>query len=104
MIQSVQDVIDMDILRSYSLDPEVDSNSLKMIMYCYAVYNKQVMYCQGMNYIAGTLYKVLKDEELTFKCLVGMIERFQMDELYSEDLPMLKLYYYTLNRLIAQFA
>ena len=47
------------------LDPTVLINILKS----YAFFNPEVEYCQGMNFIAGYLYLVFKDEETSFKAL-----------------------------------
>lgn len=59
----------MDVQRSFtklkSLDPQVLTNILKS----YAFFNPEVEYCQGMNFIAGYLFLVFRDEEVAFKAL-----------------------------------
>lgn len=99
-ISSYEDVIRMDVLRSYSNDPLVPQDHLRNVLKVYASYNSTVGYCQGMNYIAGTLYACLQDEEATFKCMVGLIERYGLDSLYSPELPRLKQMFYQLDRLL----
>jgi hypothetical protein len=48
-----------------NLDPNILTNILKT----YAFFNPEIEYCQGMNFIAGFLYFVFKDEETAFKAL-----------------------------------
>ncbi|CAG9318522.1 unnamed protein product [Blepharisma stoltei] len=100
-IEKVQDVIVMDILRSYPNDPIVDSEKLRNILQAYASYKPDVGYCQGMNFIAGTLFYVLRDEEKVFWCLSTMIQKFKMEELFSSNLSKLKLFFFTLDRFLA---
>ena len=73
------------------------------ILKTYAYYNKEIEYCQGMNFIAGFLLMVLKDEETAFKAMVQLLDRFTMSMLFNSDLPMLKLFFYQLDRLVSIF-
>lgn len=43
------------------------------ILRAYAVYNPQIEYCQGMNYLAGLLLLVFEDAEVAFKALVTIV-------------------------------
>lgn len=43
-----------------------------------------------MNFLAGFLYLYFRDEEMTFKAFKGLIERFEMTDLFKQDLPLLK--------------
>lgn len=47
------------------VDPVILTNILKT----YAFFNPEIEYCQGMNFIAGFLYIVFRDEENAFKAL-----------------------------------
>ena len=49
--------------------PDINVESLKLILKTYAYYNPGVEYCQGMNYLAGFLLSVFKVEEVAFKAL-----------------------------------
>jgi Rab-GTPase-TBC domain len=100
-IKSVEDVIAMDILRSYSNKPTINPENLRNILRCYAFYQNKVGYCQGMNYIAGTLYIVFQDPEKTFWCMDELIRINSMYDLYSEDLPKLKFLFFAFDRLTA---
>ncbi len=100
-IKQVDEVISLDVQRSYTNLKNVDQDGLKNILRTYAFYNSEVTYCQGMNFLAGFLFLSFKDEEMTFKAFAGLIERFNMTELFKEDLPLLKQYFYKLDRLVS---
>ncbi|CAG9311919.1 unnamed protein product [Blepharisma stoltei] len=100
-IKELEDVISMDMLRTYSGNSRVNSDIVKQILRAYACYRIDIGYCQGMNYIAGTLYSVFQDEETTFWCLDEMIRNMKMEDLYSQDLPKLKYFFFSLDRLIS---
>lgn len=99
---SVSELIAMDVQRSFHnlrhiVKPEILNNILKT----YAFFNPEIEYCQGMNFVAGFLYLVFRDEQLSFKALMRVAEIFDMSLLYKKELPMLKLFFYQLDRLIA---
>jgi len=54
-----------------------------------------------MNFVAGFLFLVFRDEEVSFKALMRVAEIFDMSHLYKKELPKLKLFFYQLDRLIA---
>jgi hypothetical protein len=47
------------------------------------LYNPEIEYCQGMNYVAGLLLMVFKDPEVAFKGLITIVERFEMADLFN---------------------
>lgn len=67
----------------------------------YAFFNPEIEYCQGMNFVAGFLFLVFRDEQLCFKSLMRVAEIFDMSSLYKKEMPMLKLFFYQMDRLIA---
>ena len=92
---SVSELIAMDVQRSFHnlrhiVKPEILNNILKT----YAFFNPEIEYCQGMNFVAGFLYLVFRDEQLSFKALMRVAEIFDMSLLYKKELPMLKLFFY----------
>mmetsp|Transcript_11331 Transcript_11331/g.11407 ORF Transcript_11331/g.11407 Transcript_11331/m.11407 type:complete len:223 (-) Transcript_11331:35-703(-) len=93
----------MDVSRSYQNSSLISPQILTNLLKTYAFYNPDIGYCQGMNYIAGTLYIQLQSEEIAFKCVIGLIEKFQMSSLFIENLPKLKQFFYQLDRLIGLF-
>jgi len=54
-----------------------------------------------MNFIAGFLFLFLKEEALAFAVMRKIIQRFGMSNLFNTELPMLKLNFYQLDRLIS---
>mmetsp|Transcript_27080 Transcript_27080/g.26721 ORF Transcript_27080/g.26721 Transcript_27080/m.26721 type:complete len:147 (+) Transcript_27080:843-1283(+) len=96
----MNDVIEMDVLRSFQNNSIVTQDILRRLLRAYAAFNPEVGYCQGMNFIAGTLYLQLQDEEIVFKCLIGLIEKYQMKALFKHNLPKLRQFFYQLDRLI----
>ena len=54
-----------------------------------------------MNFIAGFLYLFLQDEALSFAVLREIINQFNLSTLFNTELPMLKLNFYRLDRLIS---
>jgi len=70
------------------------------ILKTYAFYNPEIEYCQGMNFVCGFLLQVYKDEEKAFKALQGLGKKQNMSELFNKDLPMLKLYFLQMDRML----
>jgi len=92
----------MDVQRSFhSFRHIVKPEILKNILKTYAFFNPEIEYCQGMNFVAGFLFLVFRDEQLSFKALMRCAEIFDMSHLYKKELPKLKLFFYQLDRLIA---
>lgn len=51
--------------------------------------------------MAGFLYIVMKDEAKSFAVLKSLIQKNDMSELFNTENPKLKLFFYTLDRLIS---
>lgn len=102
-IKELEDVIHMDVLRSYANNSSINMLQLESILKAYAFYRPKVGYCQGMHYLAGTLSQILKNEERTFWCLDELIRVHHMQELYGNDMAKLRVFFYVLDRLISLF-
>jgi len=72
----------------------VDAEVLANVLRTYAYFDPEIEYCQGMNFIAGFLLMVFKDEKIAFVALRQLVERFSMADLFNSDLPKLKLFFY----------
>jgi len=88
--------INIDIPRTYpdnvffqNMD-EGHTGSLFNVLVAFAHHNKQVGYCQGLNYIAGLLLLVVKDEEVTFWLLTKLVKDI-VPEYYTKDMRGLLL-------------
>ena len=99
----VSDSIEVDVARSFNHLKDITSSNLNNILKAYATVNSEALdYCQGMNFIAGFLFMTFdKREDLAFAVLKEVISRFHMHELFDNQLPLLKLNFYQLDRLIA---
>jgi len=53
------------------------------VLRAYALYNPEMEYCQGLNYVAGLLLMVFKDTELAFRALTVIVERFKLADLFN---------------------
>ena len=73
------------------------------VLRSYAIYNPQVDYCQGMNFIAGLFYFIFQDEPTAFSMFSSLISTMNISDFYKQDVPLLKLYIYQMNRLIAVY-
>ena len=99
-IQELVDVIHMDVFRSYANNPRINSEYLEEILKIYAFYKPKVGYCQGMHYLAGTLTQVLGHGEVAFWAMDEIIRLHHMQDLYSQDMTKLKVFFYVLDRFI----
>ena len=91
----------MDVNRSFNNLKAISAENLNNILKTYAVVNPNLDYCQGMNFIAGFLYLTFNSESLAFAVMREVIIKYKMSQLYNTELPMLKLLFYKLDRLIS---
>ena len=61
-LRSVEDVINVDVQRSFVHIKEVEPAVLKRVLRAFAVANPEIEYCQGMNFLAGFLMLFFRDE------------------------------------------
>lgn len=99
--KTVSDSIEVDVNRSFNSLKKISADNLNNILKTYAIVNHNLDYCQGMNFIAGFLYILFEKESLAFAVMKEVINKFKMSELFNTELPMLKLNFYQLDRLIS---
>ena len=97
----MSDAIEVDVNRSFNNLKQIQAENLNNILKTYATVNHSLDYCQGMNFIAGFLFLVYGRESLAYAVLKELIPRFQLACLFNTELPMLKLHFYQLDRLVA---
>lgn len=70
--------IDLDLKRTFADDDFINNqehvNKTMNILLAYAKRNTAVGYCQGMNYLAGMIIRVVEDEEDAFWVLTNLFE------------------------------
>jgi len=94
IIKNVEEVINMDVQRSFTSMEGIDPAVLTFILKTYAFFNPEIEYCQGMNFVAGFLLLYFKDEESSFTALNEIIDRFDMAQLFNQELPKLRIFFY----------
>jgi len=99
------EVIDLDVVRTFFLiDLEKNQNKLRKILKCINYLFETIGYCQGMNYIAAFLLQIFNyDEEKTFIFMVGILENTEFGTLFENDLKLLKIYFFIVDKIIEIF-
>jgi hypothetical protein len=101
-IYQVEDIITLDVQRSFHNHPNISPMILHGLLRLYAHYNPEVSYCQGMNFVMGFIYCLYESEEVTFKIFAGMMNKF-MKNIFENDLTHLRLIFYQYDRLVGIF-
>lgn len=73
----------------FKVDPKTGKNKLYNVLNAYAMYDHEISYCQGMNFIVSLLLKHFKNEEDTFFAFVHLMEKHQWK--YCFDMETTKL-------------
>jgi len=101
--KQIDDVIKLDVSRSFHIYDEKDQMAIINILRCYAVFNPDIEYCQGMNFIAGFFYLIYHNESLAFSMLCTFIANLDLSYMFKQNVPMLRMFFYQMNRLLAIF-
>ncbi|CAN0009708.1 unnamed protein product [Ectocarpus fasciculatus] len=76
-------------------------DKLRRVLRAFAVYNRRVSYCQGMNFVALALLEACEgDDENAFWILAGMCENLELGGLWCQGLERLDLCFFSLERLL----
>lgn len=70
---------------------EAGKTSLLRVLRAYAVYDTEVGYCQGMNFLAGLLLTWMPNEATAYAGLVVLMQQRGLRELYKSDLAKLQV-------------
>ncbi|KAJ4460634.1 putative ecotropic viral integration site 5 protein [Paratrimastix pyriformis] len=100
--------IDRDLKRTFPTDPYFTNprcrgyQQLRRVLLAYAGMNK-VGYCQGMNFVAGTLLLFMQEEE-AFWAFVQLMEspQFMLKGLYDKDSSDLPRYLHLVDAYLAR--
>jgi hypothetical protein len=96
--KDLQEQIKKDIYRTYSNDDCTENhiNQLKNILYAITLFNKEIGYCQGLNFIVGFILKITFFNTIDcFYLLTYILE--EIKGYFIEDFPLLKLNNYIFN-------
>jgi Rab-GTPase-TBC domain len=99
------DTIKNDILKDIPRTYLVSGNSkeeaqLLNILIAFAYVKPSVGYCQGMNFLAAVILKVTKNEEISFWVLLGLMKKWDMENMYVPGVPDLSLREYQMNHYV----
>lgn len=94
-------LIDIDVKRSFQYSKIIKPEFLANVLNVYAYVNTDVQYCQGMNFVAGFLMLITNNEHQAFRFMHCIFEKYQMKNLFIDDLPLLKEQLYFFDRLIS---
>ena len=73
---------------------------LHRILKALAIHMKDVGYCQGINFLAATIYLNMDDEESTFWMLVHLLQEEKFKKVFSPGLKRFRLACYQLESLV----
>eukprot|EP00826_Nyctotherus_ovalis_P029372 TRINITY_DN23199_c0_g1_i1.p1 TRINITY_DN23199_c0_g1~~TRINITY_DN23199_c0_g1_i1.p1 ORF type:complete len:144 (-),score=37.43 TRINITY_DN23199_c0_g1_i1:9-440(-) len=73
------------------------------ILRCYAIYNTNIVYCQGMNFVAGFFYLIYRDERVAFVMFASLMKQMNLAGFYQQNIPLAERYIYQINRLLAVY-
>ena len=101
-------MIKKDVDRTFPQLQFFDNKSKGYIILCrilraLSITMKNVGYCQGMNFLAATIYLNIGDEEMAFWMLVHLLKKDQFKEIFSPGLDRLNLVCYQLECLISKY-
>ena len=78
--------------------------ALRRVLRAYSAYDREVGYCQGMNFIAAMFLTFLTEEEAFWLLVVVMNEEpYKLRELFGEDMAGTHEVLYISEKLLAQF-
>lgn len=76
--------------------------ALRRMLRAYANFNPKVGYCQGMGFVAATLWIQLQDEQKAFWALVSLMDNdlHNLKRLYEPGFPQLQCCFFVLKKLV----
>ena len=70
---------------------DAGKQSLLRVLRAYAVYDAEVGYCQGMNFLAGLLLTWMPNEATAFGGLVVLMQQRMLRDLYKLDVCVMQI-------------
>lgn len=93
-------MIDMDVKRSFNLQPSYPKEQLVEILRVSSLLTQdQGGYCQGQNYLAGFFLKFIGNQEMAFKYYHQFLVKYMMN-IFDRDFKSLQCYFYILDKLV----
>jgi len=107
-IEEIVSLVKQDLCRTFPFSDfykdELNLARLGNVIVSYAALNREVGYCQGMNFLAGLLLQLSDSEQETFWMLTLVMVRYNLQSLYMRDIPLLHLLKYQFEALLSEHA
>lgn len=100
--ENIQDAINKDLRRTFPEHPQFDEigqASLERVLRAYSIYNPDVGYCQGMNFIAAFLLIFLPEIE-AFWIFSQLMDHYGASLLFMKKMSFLKMLKYQYSNLL----
>ena len=96
------DTIDVDLIRTpFICKHKEHIEKVKWILRCLNYAKPDIGYCQGMNFLALFFYQLLEyNEEKTFYFMFSLETESKYQDIFQDDLRMLKIYFVVLDKII----
>ena len=96
------DTIKVDLIRTpYINKHKEDLEKVGWILSCLNYAKPDVGYCQGMNFLVLFFYQILDhDEEKTFNYMFALEIQTKYEQIFLDDLRMLKIFFIVLDKII----
>ena len=91
--------LDVDRTAVKSDNPQMHREIISNILYGITQTNGGIKYCQGMNFITGTLYEIYGEEE-AFYIFLSFFKNTEYPLIFAKDLKKLKIFFYAFNRIM----
>lgn len=87
-----------DIPRTYLVAGNAaEELSLLNVLLAFSYVKNSIGYCQGLNFLAAVMIKVSQNEETAFWLLLGLVDKWDMENMYVPGVPDLALREFQLN-------
>jgi hypothetical protein len=95
--------ISRDINRTFHVDRFLEKSGLQEltnVLEALSFINTEIGYCQGMNFIAGTLIYIFDSDEKAFWAFLALLKNYEISQLYTRNMPDYDLRVFQLNHYV----
>lgn len=82
----IKRTIDVDIPRTFHGCQAYTPESLKTVLYAFAVVHPEIGYCQALNFVAAVCLAVMKNDEQAFYLLLTIVEKYLPKGYFTPDM------------------
>eukprot|EP01091_Cochliopodium_minus_P009599 TRINITY_DN2392_c0_g1_i1.p1 TRINITY_DN2392_c0_g1~~TRINITY_DN2392_c0_g1_i1.p1 ORF type:complete len:686 (+),score=197.69 TRINITY_DN2392_c0_g1_i1:34-2091(+) len=104
--RDVVEQIEKDLKRTFpthvQFKDDIGQKSLYRVLHAFSLHNVNVGYCQGMGFVVALLLMYIPEEESAFWALVHIIDHYEMEGMWAQNLAGLKRAYFRLEKLMEE--